>query len=288
MRLIKAAAGLLTIILVTTTVAYMQSDEVIAQAYRTVNVRSGPSTEYIIIGQLISGNEARITGRSDDESNWLRIEFGAHEGWVAYFTITVVGDASTLPVVQPLADRSDAPGQVRPTATVEHSSGDIFISAFRRVNVRSGPGMEYQRIGSLEPGSSADITGRTVDNEWLQVDFDGRQGWIAYFVVTVTGDLDQVAVAGVPITAATRVPPKVQVITRYNVNLRAEPVIGSPIIDVIPFDVTLTTDARSNTQGTWLRVAYNGGEEGWLLSALVNIDGSLSTLPIVKPTPAVN
>ncbi len=271
----------MTIILVATS-AQMQSGEVIAQAYRTVNVRSGPSTEYDIIGQLNSGNEARITGRSDEESNWLRIEFGVQEGWVAYFTVTVVGDASTLPVVEPLADRSSAPGLIFPTPTVEHSSGDTFVSAFRRVNVRSGPGMEYQRIGTLDPGSSADIMGRTDDNEWLQIDFDGQQGWIAYFVVSVTGSLDDVTVAEVPSTAATRIPPEVQVVTRYNVNLRAQPVIGAPIVDVIPFDTTLTTDARSNNQGTWLRVSYNGGEQGWLLSSLVNINGSLSTLPIVQ------
>ncbi len=281
----KAAVGLLAMIFVVST-AQMQSDEVIAQAYRTVNVRSGPSTEYDIIGQLNSGNEARITGRSDEESNWLRIEFGAHEGWVAYFTVTVVGDAGTLPVVQPLADRTGAAGLAQPTATVEHRTGDIFISAFRRVNVRSGPGMEYQRIGTLEPGSSADITGRTVDNEWLQIDFNGREGWLAYFVVTVSGDLDRIAVTGVPLTAATRIPPKVSVVTRYNVNLRSEPMIGAPIIDVIPFATTLTTDARSNNQGTWLRVSYAGGEEGWLLSSLVNISGSLRTLPIIKLAPA--
>ena len=281
----KAAACLVTVIFVATT-AQMQSDEVIAKAYRTVNVRSGPSTEYDIIGQLNSGNETRITGRSDQESNWLRIAFGAQEGWVAYFTVTVVGDASTLPVVEALADRADASNFVSPTPTVAHRSGDVYMSTFRRVNVRSGPGMEYQRIGALDPGNSADITGRTNDNEWLQIDFDGQQGWIAYFVVTVTGSLGDVAVAGIPVTAMTRVPPKVQVVTRYNVNLRAEPVIGSPIIDVIPFDTTLTTDARANNDGTWLRVSYNGGEQGWLLSRLVNINGSLGTLPIIQPAAA--
>ncbi len=281
----KAAACLVTVIFVVTT-AKMQSDEVIAKAYRTVNVRSGPSTEYDIIGQLNSGNETRITGRSDQESNWLRIEFGAQEGWVAYFTVTVIGDVGTLPVVEALEDRVDASNLASPTPTVAHRSDDVYISTFRRVNVRSGPGMEYQRIGTLDPGNSADITGRTDDNEWLQIDFDGQQGWIAYFVVTVTGSLGDVAVAGVPTSAMTRVPPEVQVVTRYNVNLRAEPVIGSPIIDVIPFDTTLTTDARANNDGTWLRVSYNGGEQGWLLSRLVNINGSLGTLPIIQPAVA--
>ncbi len=140
----------------------MQSDEVIAQAYRTVNVRSGPSTEYDIIGQLNSGNEARITGRSDEESNWLRIEFEAQEGWVAYFTVTVVGDANTLPVVEPLADRSDAP--VLRTSDSDGRASFTEISSFRHsgeLTCEVVPAWNTSGSGTLEPGSSADVTGRT-------------------------------------------------------------------------------------------------------------------------------
>src|SRR5215208_5349565 len=76
-------------------------EEVIAQAYATVNVRSGPGTLYDIIGQLTSDNEVQITGRNDDESNWLRIDFEGRDGWVAYFTVSVFGNTEQLPVVTP-------------------------------------------------------------------------------------------------------------------------------------------------------------------------------------------
>lgn len=282
-RLVKVAVCLfasLTTLIVVTTTAQMQNDEIVAQAYRTVNVRSGPSTQYDIIGQLNSGDEVRITGRSDEESNWLRIDFGEKEGWVAYFTVTVIGPVDNLPVVEALADRSGAPTQISATPMVER--GNTFVSVFRRVNVRSGPGMEYRRLGILEPGSSADVKGRTEDDEWLEITYNGQLGWVAYFVVSVTGDLDSVDVASVPLTAATRTPPEIELTTRYNVNLRMEPIIGTPIIAVVPYNTTLVTDARADSNGLWLRVTYEG-EQGWLLSSLVSIDGSIDTLPVVQP-----
>ncbi len=286
MRLIKAAIWFLTIVIVSAT-AQMQNSEVIAQAYSTVNVRNGPGTEYDIIGQLNSGNEVPITGRSNNESDWLRINFEDKEGWLAYFTVTIVGDVNDLPIVEALADRTGLSSERRATPLVRRSSSNTFASAFRRVNVRSGPGIEFQRIGVLEPDSTADITGRTADDEWLQIDYQGQRGWIAYFVVSITGSLDDITVAAIPITAATRIPPAVELVARYNLNFRTKPTIGAPVIDVIPFGTTLTTDARADDAGAWLRVTYDG-EQGWLLSSLVTIRGSLSTLPIVPPVATIS
>lgn len=260
--------------------AVMQQ-EAIAQAYRTVNVRSGPGTEYDIIGQLNSGDQVPVTGRSDVESNWLRIQFEGAEGWVAYFTITPLGNVSNLPVVEPRAVQTTLPIPIPVTQTPVSPSTDTFITAFRRVNVRSGPGLEYRRIGVLEPGSTADIMSRTDDNQWMRIDFNDMEGWVAYFVISVTGELDDIPVEEVPTTAETREPPVVNITTRYNVNLRATPILGASILGVVPFRTTLQAEARydADDTGTWLRVTYED-ETGWLLSSLVIIEGRLNNVPL--------
>jgi uncharacterized protein YraI len=73
---------------------------VTVQAFRVVNVRSGPDTALPALGQLLSGDVAAATGRSDSDNNWLRITFDQADGWVAYFTVSVSGDPGTLPLVE--------------------------------------------------------------------------------------------------------------------------------------------------------------------------------------------
>lgn len=280
MRLFKLMIALL-VVLIAARQALTQ-EEVVAQAYSTVNVRSGPGTEYDIIGQLNSGDQVPITGRSDDESNWLRIHFDSREGWVAYFTVTPLDDVSGLPIVQPLPLQTATP-ILLPSLTPTPLTTDIFVTAFRRVNVRSGPGMEYRRTGTLEPGTTADITGRSDDNQWLQVELDGEAGWVAYFVVSVTGTLDDVPVAEALTNAATQTPPAVEIVMRYNVNLREAPVHGAPILAVVPFGTTLQAEAvvEADSAGTWLRATYDG-ETGWLVRSLVAVEGILDDLPVIQ------
>jgi uncharacterized protein YraI len=283
MRLVRFAFFLIAALLVSTA-AYAQ-DEVIAQAYRTVNVRSGPGTQYDIIGQLTNGDEVRVTGRSDEENDWLQIEYNNGTGWVAYFTVTVLSSIDNLPIVDTTNAR---PATAVPPVVSENSlqaPGDLFVTAFRRVNVRSGPGLAYALLGTLDPGRTADITGRAADNQWLQISFGDQTGWVAYFVVAVTGSLDLVAVIDTPVENQATPEPTVspQIVARYNINLRAEPILDSQLIAVIPFGTTLTPEARLNDGDLWLRVTYNG-QTGWLLNSLVKVSGSLDSLPI-EPQP---
>ncbi len=276
MHLVKWAAFL--VVAAFTISGALAQDEVIARAYRTVNVRSGPGTEYEIVGQLSSGSEASINGRSDDESDWLRIGFRGVEGWVAYFTVTILGETTDLPVVSPRLTLDNPIVRPAPTPTVipVAASGDVFVTTYRRVNVRRGPGTEYTVFGSLDTGHSADVIGRTTDDEWLRIDFEGEEGWVAYFVVSLSGSLknaEEIATFAEP----------VEVMTKYNVNLHQSPGLDSPIVEIVPFGTPLTAGERSDANGTWLAVTY-GGRDGWLLSRLVSVNaGDPVNLSIETP-----
>jgi lipoprotein-anchoring transpeptidase ErfK/SrfK len=50
------------------------------------------------------------------------------------------------------------------------------------VNVRTGPGLAYEKIGLLMPGVEADIVGFSGD--WWAVEIDGENGWIYKAIVT--------------------------------------------------------------------------------------------------------
>lgn len=166
---------------------------------------------------------------------------------------------------------------------------DLFVEAFRRVNVRSGPGIRYTRIGSLNVGDTADITGRADEtNSWLRIDFNGQEGWVSVNVIVVNGDPDSAPVVepGPNATlrqtsaqAAAASSRNVVVVTRVNANMRATSDPDSDVVGVIPFGTRLEPSARSQGNNR-VRITYNG-VTGWVAVGLVNITGgNINTLPL--------
>lgn len=50
------------------------------------------------------------------------------------------------------------------------------------VNVRSGPSTSYARLGYLDPGARAEVTGE--DGDWWQIVYNGAPGWVFGELVT--------------------------------------------------------------------------------------------------------
>ncbi|MGD0115865.1 MAG: CARDB domain-containing protein [Dehalococcoidia bacterium] len=84
-----------------------------ATATSSVNVRSGPSNGYVVLGVLRRGSEAKIVGRSDD-GDWLEIEYPAHSnllGWIIASSVDTSADLAAIPVSTP----EDLPMAIVPT-----------------------------------------------------------------------------------------------------------------------------------------------------------------------------
>jgi uncharacterized protein YraI len=294
-RLIKQIILLSVILILTATTFAQDTNEtttVIAQAFRTINIRSGPSTDYNIIGHLNEGDIAQVIGRGDVDGNWLLIQVGEQQGWVAYFTVTLNGDPQLLPIIATEIIRSPSLNSTVSFAPASAGNG-LYVTAYRRVNIRSGPGTEFQVIGILPPGNTADVIGTSgANHEWLQIRHGEVTGWVAYFVVTISGDIN--VLSSLPETNSTVIQANAEtaalpvdrnqviLITRFNTNLRAEPNLTSAIIDVVPYQTTIEADQRTQN-GNWLRVNHNN-QIGWIIASLVNAGVSnVQSLPVVQP-----
>lgn len=145
-------------------------------SYGRVNVRSGPDIAYEIVGQLDVNERAEALARSNEQNDWLMIEFGELEGWVAYFTVNVRGDTETLPVLVP------------------DSSGESLIPPSRvllaRFNVRLHDTPEQDTPVTLIVAFNSEVTaiGRTEDGEWLFVGFGNDTGWGAAQLFGINAD----------------------------------------------------------------------------------------------------
>lgn len=67
-----------------------------AQLSVGLNVRSGPGTDYPIIGTLPAGSTPEILAL-DETGSWLHIQFDDSDGWIWRQLAVVVGDVSQLP-----------------------------------------------------------------------------------------------------------------------------------------------------------------------------------------------
>jgi uncharacterized protein YraI len=64
----------------------------------SVNIRSGNSTDFGIVGTLAAGASATVIGQSNG-GGWVLIDFNGLNGWVAASVVTVTGDCAAVSVV---------------------------------------------------------------------------------------------------------------------------------------------------------------------------------------------
>ena len=93
-------------------------------------------------------------------------------------TATPVPTATPIPlVVETPTAESQAPAQTpTPAFTGPYTQVDVTL------NVRSGPGTEYDKVGSIPPGAAVEIAGRNADSSWWQIRYasaPGGLGWVS-------------------------------------------------------------------------------------------------------------
>ncbi len=166
-----------------------------------LNVRSEPSTASNVLGIIPANTKVQITGK-DPAGNWWQILYPQGQdgkGWVtAQYVTTPNGTA--VPVIGGEDGLDSASGN---TAAVQ-----------QQLNVRSGPGTDFNSLGTLNPKDVVRLTGRDANGGWLQIEFasgpEGR-GWINAAFVQARGvdNLTIVSEAGEAIGTGTptEIPP---------------------------------------------------------------------------------
>lgn len=134
-----------------------------------LRLRSSASTSAQAIATLASGSKAEVL---EALNGWYRVEANGKTGYVSGQYISLAAPkapaASTPAVSAPPASE-----QVRTTGTVSASS----------LNVRSGPGSSYGKLGTLSSGKQVEIL--ETQGGWHRIDFNGKTGYVSGQYVTV-------------------------------------------------------------------------------------------------------
>lgn len=198
----------------------------------------------------------------------LQLEYYEHGGGArVQLTWTAV---STQPPSTPQPPTSGAGG----TGTVVSS----------RLNVRTGPGLQYNILGQLVLGQSVGLTGyRSADANWVTITFNGAQAWIsakpAYLQTAAnvsTFPVWQGNVGGPTPAGSTG-----RVTAAYYLNVRSAPAVADNVVTVIP-NGTIVELLGRNAATTWLRIRLTNGTVGWVSASFISSTTALSTLPVAN------
>lgn len=170
-----------------------------------------------------------------------------------------------------------------PTATPD---GTYLVITRAVQNVRIGPGLDYDILGQLQEGDTAEIIGATTDFSWVVINFRGTRGWLSRGILDVVGDTTIVPVMTPPPTptplpaTATLTPPPFPDI----VIMSATP---NRIIIGTPFSVSVTVRNQGGANAGQFAVAASF-EPGTIYTAqiisglnagaeiIINLTGTLS------------
>lgn len=151
-----------------------------------VNFRASPNGAKL--GALAAGTQFDVISQ---KNNWLKVRLSNGSVGYIYQPAGVKYNSAPLPspVSRPAEKTAEvdvptpsaAPGPVAtplPTLVPGHSDNDTNqLVTTARVNVRTGPGTQYQPLGLVAFGHGIDPTGRE-KNGWVEVEVAGRKGWV--------------------------------------------------------------------------------------------------------------
>ena len=129
-----------------------EDEKIIATGKTTVsslNVRSGPSSNYNKLGILTKGTKVEVVERYSN--GWYKIKYKGSYGYVSGAYVSLDGSK----------------GEV--IATGKTTAG---------LNVRSGAGTGYKKIGHLNKGAKVEIVTK-LSNGWYKIKFNSSYGYVS-------------------------------------------------------------------------------------------------------------
>lgn len=176
--------------------------------------------------------------------------------------------ATATSAAPPAADEGPAPtdtpveepAPAEPTATPTPETAQATAS--QGMNVRSGPGTNYQILGAAQPGDRFVIKGKDPTGAWWQVDYNGRDGWVFGQLVSAQ-NTGAVAVAenipAPPPPTATPVPQPTQPPAAPTQPPAAQPTPAPST--KYKFNIVVTSRCERQPAGNWFEGrTYIGGQ----------------------------
>lgn len=153
-----------------------------------------------------------------------------------------------------------------------------------RLNIRSGPGTQYNTLGVLTNGQTVPLAGyRDASGTWVMIVRDSGNAWVsalpAFLQTSVPVNSLPVWTGGVPGTP----PPSGNTATVGSsvsyLNMRTGPGTSFDVIRALPAGTVVTLLGR-NANASWLQVRAADGTTGWMSAPFMITTTPVNTLPV--------
>lgn len=233
---------------------------VTAEAVGQANLRATADIASELVGQIQSGTRYPVIGRSEFYP-WLLLgdsTSAAPLGWVFIDLVTTQGDVNQVPfstvvvgaAVVPTATLAPVSGATAtstlglvgvalPQATFTPTLAPVTGLLNGEVNIRFGPGTEYDRLGVGIAGERYEVTAWHTQLPWVQVRYENsptKLAWIARDLLEIQGDLNNLpAISQLNMNLPTLTPTAVAVLSSAHPS--TTPVPLSPEFEALGSDV---------------------------------------------------
>lgn len=223
-----------------------------------VNVRSGPSTGYYIVGRLEKNDMVMATGRVYD--GWYEIQ------WGSYGYAYVAGNYLSYSKYEP---DYCYPNNRGVTLKVCPDCGDTYYST-TALNVRRGPSTKYSIVGSLNRGQKCTVIGKS-GNWYKLLTADGSDAYASAKYLKLYARQN----GSTPSTPSTPSYPNGNYGTYYattGLNVRQGPSTKYRVVYTLDRGEAVTFTGQ--TSGKWISVKTRTGVQGYCSSLYLTQKGS--------------
>ncbi len=264
------------------------------EATVNVNVRTGPSMLFPVIGTAQQGDTGEILGISPD-GFWYAVSVpttmvGTGIAWVSADFVNLTNPTGqALPVITPpllptLVNFSTPPASA-PQVTMREPA-----------TIRSGPTLEFPIFGVAPNGSRAEVIGESEDREWWAIRIptslssDGT-AWVPKVFTSASNT------SGVPVLPTPRLPSNItaaapasgapSLITMDTLNVRTGPGNAYPSLGVVSGGTVLAVVGVSPDREFWVvnvptEMVSSG--RGWIQARFTRTE-NVGNVPVIQPPP---
>ncbi len=198
----------------------------------SLNVRKGPGLSYAVMMQINKGESYQVTSVN---GNWLELSIAGKRGWVAGW----------------LVNRKQSPSQSSslPDTAADGTSVSSKVDGLR---VRTGPGLNFQIIGSISPGPAYRVISKS--GTWVKISLSGKEGWVhgSYLNTVKKQDAKQEKTPDEAIDKA--------VVTATVLNVRSGPSTSHSIVGRLKSGDAV---AVNDVQNGWYKINFQN-IQGWI------------------------
>ena len=248
-----------------------------------LNVRAGPGLTYRILTTVPRGTQATIIGIGPN-AEWFKVRLDAlsKPAWIYAGLTTVQGRLGGVKRYTLAEVNGYTPTDV--VSTVTCSANPVAITIPAVLNVRRGPGTQFEIVTTVVSGTRAEIVGIDPQEEWLLVKLDSltEPAWIYRNLTTVVGSLAGVRrvgseQVGQPNGVTNTVRP-VAVTYPALVNIRVGPGLTYGVLKAVPQGTRASILGLSPDEN-WYLVEISGlSQLGWIREDLTVLVGNLNNV----------